>query len=68
MRKTSKKQIKTTTKQKIGLILFGILLAFVILELGLRIGGFVLSSYQRSMNKEGSDADYKILFLGGINH
>ena len=64
MRKTSKKQIKTTTKQKIGLILFGILLAFVILELGLRIGGFVLSSYQRSMNKEGSDADYRILCLG----
>ena len=64
MQKTNKKQVKTTTKQKIGLIIFGILLAFVILELGLRIGGFVLSSYQRASNKEGFDADYKILCLG----
>ncbi|PIZ53741.1 hypothetical protein COY26_01015 [Candidatus Woesearchaeota archaeon CG_4_10_14_0_2_um_filter_33_10] len=68
MQKTNKKQLKTTTKQKIGLILFGILLVFVIFKLDLRIGWFVFSSYQRSMNKEGSDADYKILFLGGINH
>ena len=64
MRKTDKKQLKTTTKQKVGLILFGVLLELVLLELGLRIGGFVVSSYQRSMNKEGSDTDYNILCLG----
>ena len=64
MLKTNKKQIKTTTKQKIGLILFGILLALIILELGLRVGGFVVSSYQRVNNKEDFDADYRILCFG----
>ena len=64
MLKINKKQIKTTTKQKVFLILFGILLALIILELGLRIGGFVISSYQRSSNEEDFDADYRILCLG----
>jgi len=64
MQKTSKKQVKTTTKQKILLIILGIFLALVVLELGLRIGGFVVSSYQRASNKEGFDADYRILCLG----
>jgi len=66
MRKTNKKQLKTTTKQKIELILFGILLALIILELSLRIGGFVVSSYQRSGNKMTSNLDdsYHILCLG----
>jgi len=64
MQKINKKQIKTTTKQKIFLVLFGIFLTLVVLELGLRIGEFMLSSYQRVSNKEGFDADYKILCLG----
>jgi len=66
MQKTNKKQPKTTTKQKIGLIIFGILLALIILELSLRIGGFVVSSYQRSGNKMTSNLDdsYHILCLG----
>jgi len=64
MQKTNKKQIKTTIKQKIGLILFGILLALIILESGLRVGGFVVSSYQRTRNKEAFNADYRILCLG----
>ncbi len=64
MSKTNNKQVKTTTKQKVALILFGILLALIILELGLRIGGFMLSSYQRSMNKKTSESDYRILCLG----
>ena len=60
----NKKQIRITTKQKVGLILFGIFLTLVILELGLRVGGFVLSSYQRTSNKKSFDADYRILCLG----
>jgi len=66
MLKTNKKQIKTTTKQKILLILFGIFLALVVLELSLRIGGFVVSSYQRSGNEITDDLGntYRILCLG----
>jgi len=64
MQKSNKKQVKTATKQKILLILFSVFLTLLILEIGLRIGGFVISSYQRISNKEGSDVDYRILCLG----
>jgi len=66
MQKINKKQVKTTTRQKIFLVLFGIFLTLVVLELGLRIGGFVISSYQRSGNKIISNLDdsYHILCLG----
>jgi len=66
MQKINKKQLRTTTRQKIFLVLFGIFLALIILELGLRIGGFVLSSYQKSGNKITNNLDntYRILCLG----
>jgi len=59
-----KKEVKITLKQKILLVFFGIFLALVFLELFLRTGGFILSSYQRVHNKESLDADYTILCLG----
>ena len=43
--------IKTTYRQKILLIILSIFFAFVILEAGLRVGGFMLSSKQRTENK-----------------
>ena len=58
--------IKITIKQKIGLILFGIFLTLVFLEIGLRVGGFVLLSIQKNKNKviESGDNIYRILCLG----
>ena len=57
---------KTSIKQKIILIVFGFLLGVVLLEIGLRIGGFVYSSLQENRNrvslkKKGS---YRIMCLG----
>jgi tetratricopeptide (TPR) repeat protein len=42
---------KTTFPQKILLILFGLFLCLLLLELGLRVAGFVLSSIQEHRNK-----------------
>jgi len=61
----------TTTRQKIGLIIGSILVTLIILEIGLRMGGFVLLSIQRSENKitgsaafNEADQTYRILALG----
>jgi len=61
----------TTTRQKIGLIIGGILIILILLEIGLRVGGFVLLSMQRSENRmtgfvvsDGQDEVYRILTLG----
>ncbi len=59
-----KRVLKKSLIQKLFLIFFGIFLAFVFLEVFLRVGGFVLSSYQRAHNKEDLDAEYRILCLG----
>ena len=57
--------MKTTIKQKIGLIIFGIILALIILESGMRITGFTILSLQQSENKIIVKGDvYSILALG----
>ena len=51
--------------KKIGLILMGIILTLVILELGLRIGGFIISSVKDSKNRfDLNNESYTILCLG----
>jgi len=57
---------KISIKQKITLILFGMFLSAVLLEVGLRIGGFVFLSFQEykngiSIKQKGT---YRILCLG----
>jgi len=57
---------KTSIKQKIILYLFSIFLSFAILEVGLRVGGFMMLTIQerrnnRSIEKKGT---YRILCLG----
>ncbi|MBU4333947.1 MAG: tetratricopeptide repeat protein [Candidatus Omnitrophica bacterium] len=54
-------------KQKIGLVLFGVFFCMILIEVGLRVGGFIMLSIQEhrnlvSINKNGI---YKILCLGG---
>ncbi len=66
MRKLRPNIHKTHTNQKIALIIFGLLLGMILLELGLRIGGFILLSIQEHKNKfilkqKGS---YRIMCLG----
>ena len=55
-----------TMKQKIGLVFFGIILFLVLLEGGLRVGGFILSRKQAQSNKIAlfKKSDYRILCLG----
>ena len=57
---------KTSTKQKILLIMFGLFLCFSLLEIGLRTGGLILSSLQKHRNKisAAKNQDYRILCLG----
>ena len=59
-------QLRASSKQKIALILFGLFLFFVLLEAGLRLGGFILLSIQEhrnflSIKQKGT---YRILCLG----
>lgn len=42
---------KTSAKQKIALVGSGIILSLVILEIGLRMGGFVFFTLQESKNR-----------------
>ena len=58
---------KTSKKQKILLVISGLFLCVVLLEAGLRIGGFILSSLQEhrniiSIKKKGT---FRIMCLGG---
>ena len=57
---------KTSFRQKIALIIFGIILSVVLLEVGLRIGGFIYLGLQErrnivSMKQAGA---YKIMCIG----
>jgi tetratricopeptide (TPR) repeat protein len=66
MSRNKQTQTKTSPYQKIALILFGVFLTVVILEIGLRLGGFVLLSIKEhrnriSISKKGS---YRIMCLG----
>ena len=58
--------VKITLKQKILLVIFGIFLFLVLLELGLRLGGFVLLSVQEYENKRllRQGGAYRIICLG----
>ncbi len=62
--KTSHK--KVLFKQKIALILFGLFLSFVLLEAGLRLGGFIFLSIQEYRNLQSikQKGTYHILCLG----
>ncbi len=56
---------KITIRKKITLILFGLFLCTVLLEAGLRIGGFIVLSLQEYKNKLSLKKDgYRILCLG----
>jgi lysophospholipase L1-like esterase len=59
-----KKKPRITKKQKIGLIMLGIFLALVLLELSLRVTGYVMLEMQRAKNTVGEDDEYVILCLG----
>jgi len=63
---SGKAQVKISRWQNISLLLFGIVLFFVILELGLRFGGFILFSLQEHRNLESikQKATYRILCMG----
>ena len=66
MKKYRSFQPKASFKQRIILVVFGIFLFFVVLEAGLRLGGFVISSLQEHQNnlsirKRGT---YRIMCLG----
>ncbi len=60
--------VSTNWKQKTALIIFGILLFFLLLEIGLRLGGVVYMSLQRLGNRKAAISDDKsvvrILTLG----
>ncbi|MCX5693292.1 MAG: hypothetical protein NTX47_06405 [Candidatus Omnitrophica bacterium] len=58
-------KIKTTFTQKISLVLFGVFLCLILLEAGLRLGGFVFTFLQGcenniAMKKQG----YRIMCIG----
>jgi tetratricopeptide (TPR) repeat protein len=59
-------QAKVPHRQKIALILFGLCLTVVLLELGLRIGGFILLSVQEYRNKQSlkQKGAYRIMCIG----
>jgi len=57
---------RTTNKQKIALIIFGLFLCGVLLEVGLRFGGFILLSQEeyRNRNLFNKEGTYHIMCLG----
>ncbi len=66
MKENRSLQPRTPFRQRIILILFGISLFFVLFEVGLRIGGFILLSLQEHRNKLSirQKGTYRILCLG----
>jgi hypothetical protein len=57
-------KIKKKTLERIGLIFLGIFLSLLILEVGLRLGGYALLSWQRSGNAISGENVYSIMTLG----
>jgi Tfp pilus assembly protein PilF len=57
---------KTSFKQKITLIIFGLFLCVILLEVGLRLGGFILLSLQELRNRASlmQRGEYRIMCLG----
>ena len=66
MRRNNPVKIALTFRAKIALVSFGIFLFFVLLEIGLRLGGFLLLSVQeyRNMQSIKQKGAYRILCLG----
>lgn len=66
MQSTSALKLKTRFVTKILLIIFGLFFSLILLEIGLRIGGFVLLSLQDYRNSQGMQQKgaYRIMCLG----
>jgi tetratricopeptide (TPR) repeat protein len=66
MSEDSQNKTRISLRQKIILIIFGLFLTAVILEVGLRLGGFILLSLQESKNSASlkQKDSYRILCLG----
>jgi len=66
MNKNESSQSKIPFRQKIALVLFGLFLFFVLLEVSLRLGGFILLSIQEHRNLQSikQKGVYHILCLG----
>ena len=58
---------RTPIKKKIGLVLFGLFLCLVLLEIGLRLGGFIILSFreQKNLIARKENGTYRIMCLGG---
>ena len=59
-------QTRISFRKKLSLIIFGLLISFVLLEAGLRLGGFIISSLQEDRNQASlkQKASYRIMCLG----
>ena len=66
MNKDNISKSRISPQQKITLILFGLCLCIILLEAGLRIGGFLILSLQEHRNKSSlkQKGTYRILCLG----
>jgi len=66
MSRNDQRLIRSSLFQKTALILFGLILTVILLEAGLRLGGFVLSSLQEHRNKVSMSqrGTYRIMCLG----
>jgi len=66
MRINSRVQNQLLLRQKIALIIFGLVLTLIILEAGLRLGGFIFSSLQdqRNLISIRQRGTYRIMCLG----
>jgi len=66
MQDTSQAKPKVNFKTKITLIIFGVFLFLILLEAGLRLGGFILLSIQEYRNLQSikQKGTYRIMCLG----
>ena len=66
MEKTKSIQPEISLRQKIILVIFGLSLFLILLEIGLRLGGFIISSPQRHRNMVSiqQKGTYRIMCLG----
>jgi len=66
MNKDNRNQTRISAWQKLSLILFGLFVTLAVLEIGLRLGGFIFLSFQEYRNKASirQEGAYRILCLG----
>lgn len=64
--KDNRAQVKIPLQQKLSLIILGLLLFFILLEIGLRLAGFIISSLQEYRNQVSLNqkTSYRIMCLG----